>query len=132
TDYGVLTVLKQDDCGGLQVKAKAGWIEAPYIENSFVCNIGDMLERMTGGLYRSTPHRVKNISGRSRLSYPLFFDPNFKAQVKPLPLHEKIAGADDSQTRWDKANVHDFSGTYGDYLLKKVGKVFPELQKKVL
>jgi isopenicillin N synthase-like dioxygenase len=67
TDYGLLAILKQDDLGGLQVKTKSGWIDAPPIANSFVCNIGDMLDRLTGGLYRSTPHQVKNVSGRSRL-----------------------------------------------------------------
>ncbi len=51
----------------------------------FVCNIGDMLDRMTGGLYKSTPHRVtRNTSGRDRLSFPLFFDPNFEARVQRI------------------------------------------------
>lgn len=57
TDYGLLTILKQDNSGGLQVKSRSQWIEAPPIDNSFVCNIGDMLDRMTGGIYKSTPHR---------------------------------------------------------------------------
>jgi len=47
TDYGLLTILKQDDLGGLQVKTKSGWIDPPPIANSFVCNIGDMLDRLT-------------------------------------------------------------------------------------
>ena len=65
TDYGLLTLLRQDSVGGLQVHAKSGWIEAPPVPDSFVCNIGDMLDRMTGGLYKSTPHRVRlNTSGR--------------------------------------------------------------------
>ncbi|MCB9233371.1 MAG: isopenicillin N synthase family oxygenase [Bacteroidia bacterium] len=72
TDYGVLTILKQDSLGGLQVKTRTGWIEAPYLKNTFVCNIGDMLDRMTSGLYRSTPHRVKNRSGQDRFSFPFF------------------------------------------------------------
>ena len=38
TDYGVLTILKQDDTGGLQVKTKNGWIDAPPVPNTFVCN----------------------------------------------------------------------------------------------
>ena len=55
TDYGLLAILKQDDLGGLQVKTRSGWIDAPPIANSFVCNIGDMLDRLTCGVYRSTP-----------------------------------------------------------------------------
>lgn len=132
TDYGVLTILKQDNLGGLQVKSKSGWIDAPPIENSFVCNLGDMLEKMTAGLYRSTPHRVQNISGKHRMSFPFFFDPNFDAVIKALPIKSDAKILDDQQGRWDGANVHDFSGTYGDYLLNKVSKVFPDLGEKVI
>jgi isopenicillin N synthase-like dioxygenase len=88
TDYGLLTILKQDEAGGLQVKSQSRWIEAPPIPGSFVCNIGDMLDRMTAGRYRSTPHRVRNLSGRDRLSFPFFFDPNFNAAVAPIQLGE--------------------------------------------
>jgi isopenicillin N synthase-like dioxygenase len=132
TDYGLLTILRQDDLGGLQVKSRSRWIEAPPIPGSFVCNIGDMLDRLTRGIYRSTPHRVLNTAPRDRLSFPFFFDPNFDAQIRPIEGLENQACADDSQERWDKANVHAFSGTYGHYLLNKVSKVFPELRKEVL
>jgi isopenicillin N synthase-like dioxygenase len=131
TDYGLLTILKQDALGGLQVKAKTGWIDAPPIANSFVCNIGDMLDRLTGGFYRSTPHRVRNISGRDRLSFPFFFDPNFHAALNPIALKDAIVD-DNQHERWDKASVHQFRGTYGDYVLSKVSKVFPELRQDVL
>jgi isopenicillin N synthase-like dioxygenase len=137
TDYGLLTILYQDDVGGLQVRTPGpggpAWVDAPPLPGSFVCNIGDMLERMTGGLYRSTPHRVAiNTSGRDRLSFPLFFDPDFDAQVQPIPGLAAAGGADDSATRWDGADVHAWSGTYGDYLLAKVSKVFPQLRRDVL
>ncbi|EGG18616.1 oxidoreductase [Cavenderia fasciculata] len=131
TDYGLLTILYQDDIGGLQVKVGGeGWIKAPPIKNTFVCNIGDMLDRMTGGLYKSTPHRVAlNTSGRHRLSFPLFFDPNFFTQVQPI---DGISiGQDDSHQRWDKSNVHEFQGTYGDYLINKVSQVFPQLKQNI-
>lgn len=128
TDYGLLTLLAQDDIGGLQVKTPNGWIEAPPIPGTLVCNIGDMLDRLTGGVYRSTPHRVLNASGRSRLSFPFFFDPGFAAHIAPLPGH---AAVDDSGQRWDRANVHAFDGTYGDYLIGKIGKVFPDLATNV-
>jgi isopenicillin N synthase-like dioxygenase len=129
TDYGLLTILKQDDVGGLQVKGPSGWIDAPPIPGAFVCNIGDMLDRMTGGFYRSTPHRVLNPSGRARLSFPFFFDPGFDAEVQPIRPGAVVA--DDKAERWDGASVHEFSGTYGDYILAKVSKVFPELRRKV-
>ena len=50
TDYGLLTILRQDDTGGLQVKSRSRWIDAPPIPGSFLCNIGDMLERLTRGI----------------------------------------------------------------------------------
>jgi isopenicillin N synthase-like dioxygenase len=130
TDYGLLTILKQDRTGGLEVKSKSGWVEAKPILGSFVCNIGDMLDRMTGGLYRSTPHRVKSPPERDRLSFPFFFDPNFNAEVKPIEVNAPLD--DDRNERWDRASVHDFSGTYGDYLLSKVSRVFPQLRREVL
>jgi isopenicillin N synthase-like dioxygenase len=130
TDYGLLTILRQDTVGGLQVKTPRGWIDAPPIPGTFVCNIGDMLDRMTGGLYRSTPHRVLNTSGRSRLSFPLFFDPGFDAEVGPIDT--RAAVRDDRDERWDRASVHEWQGTYGDYLLAKVSKVFPELKREAL
>jgi isopenicillin N synthase-like dioxygenase len=132
TDYGVLTILRQDDVGGLQVKSRDRWIDAPPIPGSFICNIGDMLDRMTGGLYRSTPHRVLNTSGRDRYSFPLFFDPNFDARIERIEVVGAGSVQDDRAQRWDKASVHDFEGTYGDYVLGKVSKVFPQLVRSVI
>jgi isopenicillin N synthase-like dioxygenase len=130
TDYGLLTILRQDMSGGLEIKTKSGWSAAPPLANSFVCNIGDMLDRMTGGLYLSTPHRVRNAAGRDRLSFPFFFDPNFNAEVRPIKIAAEIR--ETKSERWDRASVHEFRGTYGDYLLSKVSKVFPELRREVL
>ena len=135
TDYGLLTLLLQDDVPGLQVRTPQGWLDAPPLPGTLVCNIGDMLDRLTGGTYRSTPHRVRNASGRERFSFPLFFDPDFTARVTPLPQHARIDPdrvAADRSARWDGASVlAPFDGTYGDYLLEKVGKVFPQLRAGV-
>ena len=130
TDYGLVTLLAQDDSGGLQVAAPDGWIDAPPIPGTLVCNIGDMLDRLTGGWYRSTPHRVRNLSGHGRLSFPFFLDPGFAAEVPPLP--DRAATGDDGGRRWDGQDLRAFTGTYGDYLLGKVSKVFPQLRSDVL
>jgi isopenicillin N synthase-like dioxygenase len=130
TDYGLLTLLAQDDSGGLQVAASEGWIDAPPVPGTFVCNIGDMLDRLTGGWYRSTPHRVRNRNGKARLSLPFFLDPGFGEEVPPLPGLAAAAG--DGVRRWDGQNPRAFTGTYGDYLLGKVSKVFPQLRQDVL
>lgn len=129
TDYGLLTILRQDMSGGLQIKIKSRWVDARPIPNSFVCNVGDMLDRLTGGRYLSAPHRVRNPAGHDRLSFAFFFDPNFNAEVQPITTD---LPADNRKERWDRASVHEFRGTYGDYLLNKVSRVFPELGRTVL
>lgn len=107
TDYGLLTVLLQDEHGGLQVRTPQGWLDAPPIDGTFVCNIGDMLAELSGGRFRSTPHRVRNTGAGQRLSFPLFLDPGWDAEVPGI-------------------------GRYGPHLLTRIGKVFPELFAEVL
>jgi isopenicillin N synthase-like dioxygenase len=128
TDYGLLTILKQDEVGGLQIKMVDQWIEAPFIPNTFVCNIGDMLELLTKGLFKSTPHRVLNTSGLDRFSFPLFFDPGFSTKIQPIPIEAEMMDDQSNAERWDLANLHAFTGTYGEYISNKVGKVFPDLK----
>ncbi len=85
TDYGFITILLQDDVGGLQVRNVAGeWIDAPHRPGAFVMNAGDSLHRWSNGRFISTPHRVINRSGRARYSNPFFFDPDMRAQIVPL------------------------------------------------
>ena len=129
TDYGLLTLLAQDDAGGLEVRARDGWRTAPPIPGALICNIGDMLERLTGGRFVSTPHRVVNRSDRARLSFPFFYDPDFAAEMIPILGTGETPAVGE---RWDGADVHAVSGTYGDYLLAKVGRVFPGLEAAVL
>jgi hypothetical protein len=78
---------------------------------------------------------VRNTSGRERLSFPSFFEPDFAARIQPLPRHaaidERLIDEDRAQ-RWDGASAHDFSGIYDDYLLAKVSKILPQLRERVL
>lgn len=76
TDYLGFTLLQQDGVGGLEVYNSAGeWIAAPPVPGALIVNVGDLMARWTNDLYASTPHRVRNISGRSRYSIAYFFGP---------------------------------------------------------
>jgi isopenicillin N synthase-like dioxygenase len=151
TDYGFLTILKQDSVGGLQVRSLdsgSPWIDAPPIPHTLVINIGDMLELLSRGLFRSTPHRVNapKDPNAMRLSFPYFFDPGFTAAVGsrlPLPPATLERAADavtrrrqQKYARWDTgdADVVAFRGmrVYGDYVLSKVARCFPDLFADVI
>lgn len=86
TDYGFLTILAQDDKGGLQVQNREGeWVNAPPVPGTFIVNIGDLVQTLTNDRYISTMHRVINTSGRERYSLPFFLDMDFDAVVEPVP-----------------------------------------------
>ncbi len=86
SDYGMLTLLAQDEISGLQVRRRDGtWIEAPVIPGAFVCNIGDMLMRWSNDVYVSTPHRVINPPSQDRYSIAMFCDPAPDTVIACLP-----------------------------------------------
>ncbi len=93
-DWGLLTMLLQDDVGGLEVRGRDGrWHAAPPVPDTFVIILGEMALRLTDGLYRSAPHRVaKNISGRGRYSMPTFFDPPYDYRVACVPTCRPAQG----------------------------------------
>ena len=94
-----------------------------------------VLERLTAGRYVSALHRVRNVSTQDRISMPLFFDPSFDSVLEPIKIlapDPTAAGRRRHGRRWDGTDLATVSGTYGDYLLGKVSKVFPELKAKVL
>ncbi|MEM9197461.1 MAG: 2OG-Fe(II) oxygenase family protein [Pseudomonadota bacterium] len=112
TDFGVLTVLAQDDVGGLQVQTLGGdWVAAPPIPGTLVINVGDLLARWTNDVYRSTPHRVVNASGQERLSLVLAYDPEPETPIDPRAVfgdavataHAPITCGDYLEWRFAKA-----------------------------
>ncbi|MEL0658414.1 2-oxoglutarate and iron-dependent oxygenase domain-containing protein [Psychromonas arctica] len=86
TDYGCITLLYQDQVGGLQVQDRKGnWLDATPVENSFVVNIGDLMQRWTNDCYKSTSHRVTSpTSQTTRFSMPFFVEPNFDTEVSTV------------------------------------------------
>lgn len=138
TDYGLITLLAHDGTPGLQVRPRGveEWLEVPADPGAIVVNLGDMLEAMTGGRYRSTPHRVRpptigEAPEGGRLSFPFFLDPGFDVPVAPIPLPDGDWSADAPAARWDGVDLAEVSGNYGDYLTAKVAKAFPALARGV-
>lgn len=112
TDYGCLTLLWQDEVGGLQVQGRDGdWVTAHPIPDTLVVNVGDLLARWSNDRFVSTPHRVVNASGRERYSMAVFFDPNYDAVVDPTellqpgdaPKYEPILAGEHVKARFDAA-----------------------------
>ena len=110
TDWGCLTLLCQDNTGGLEVQGRDGvWVTAHPIEGTYVVNVGDLLARWTNDRFKSTPHRVVNRSGRERLSCAMFVDPNRDTVVAPVvgpgavARHAPVTCGDYVQSRLDEA-----------------------------
>ena len=93
TDYGTLTILRQDDAaGGLEVHdhRTGTWLPAPYVPGAFVVNLGDLMQRWTNDRWRSTLHRVVNPPAPAgpasrRQSMAFFHNANYHCVVECLP-----------------------------------------------
>jgi len=85
SDSGCFTILWQDDESGLEVQNRNGdWVGAPPIADSFVVNIGNILQYWSNGEFSSTPHRVINRGNRDRYSIPFFVNPDHGSVIRPL------------------------------------------------
>ncbi|KAM1322848.1 hypothetical protein ACFX2I_015582 [Malus domestica] len=85
-DGGALTVLAQDDVGGLEVKRKTDgvWIRVKPTPNAFIINVGDVIQVWSNERYESVEHRAMVNSEKERFSIPYFLNPAHYTQVKPL------------------------------------------------
>jgi isopenicillin N synthase-like dioxygenase len=101
TDTGAFTILLRDDVGGLEVRTRAGrWLAAQPIPGAIVINIADMMQRWTNGRFVSTPHRVRNRTGRDRISAPFFANPDYAAVITPLAGGGRDAGTSYAPLAW--------------------------------
>lgn len=141
-DTGFLTILAAGTTPGLQVESPSGeWIDVPIVPESFVVNLGEMLQAMTGNYFVATPHRVITDESRMSAGYfhgpsldapldPLHLDPRFAEAVRSSPRHAAagyMAGRDDTN-----AGVGDMEGrlaasTYGQQLWNYFERSYPEL-----
>eukprot|EP01037_Dinobryon_pediforme_P004292 gene4292-4342_t len=109
TDWGCLTLLYQDQTGGLEVRGRnAEWVSATPIPGTYVVNVGDLLARWTNDRFRSTPHRVINRSGHERLSCAVFVDPDRDTLITPVtngeaPHYPPVTCGAYVQSRFDAA-----------------------------
>jgi isopenicillin N synthase-like dioxygenase len=91
-DAGLITLLLQDDQGGLQVETPAGWIDVPPRAGTFVINIGELLELASDGYLRATMHRVITPpAGIERISAAFFLGARLDATVPLLRLPPTLA-----------------------------------------
>lgn len=116
TDAGALTLLLQDDVGGLQVDTQDGWIDVEPLAGALVVNTGDMMQVWSNDQYRAALHRVRPVTDRPRCSLPYFFNPSYSTDYAPL---------DGSVTEGDRAHYRSINwghfrqaradGDYADY-----------------
>ena len=116
TDYGNITLLAQDDAGGLELQMRDGrWIDVDPVPGAFVCNVGDCLMRWSNDVYVSNRHRVVNRSGRPRYSVAFFGDPNPDAVIACLPSCTSPA-----------TPAHYAPVEYATYLHQRLAAAYPE------
>jgi isopenicillin N synthase-like dioxygenase len=124
SDFGLLTLLVQDDTGGLQVAVEEDkFIDVPVIPEAFVVNLGELLEVATKGYLRATRHRVaRPAPGANRYSVPFFYNPRLDATMRtlPSPYVEHIG-------RRVEAADNPMFALYGANIMKGLIRAFPEI-----
>ncbi|XP_028778356.1 protein DMR6-LIKE OXYGENASE 2-like [Neltuma alba] len=83
SDYGFLTLLLQDEVGGLQIQHQAQWVTVRPVPNTFVVNLGDHMEIFSNGKYKSVLHRALVNAAKSRISVVSLHSLPFSCTVRP-------------------------------------------------
>lgn len=126
SDVSTLTILLQDEIGGLYVRGTDGdnWIHVPPINGSLVINVGDALQIMSNGRYKSIEHRVIANGSKSRISVPIFVNPRPSDMIGPLkeviesgekPIYKQVLYSDYVKHFFRKA--HDGKNTVESVLI---------------
>lgn len=120
SDSGFLSMLVQDDAGGLQVQIDGEWVDVPPLRHAIVVNLGEMLQLMSGGSFKATVHRVLR-SERNRISIPYFWNPNLDVTMAGLGIG---AAARSSATHGGTNEVYE---DYGTNAFKSLARSHPRV-----
>ena len=139
SDTGYLSLLVQDDVGGLQVKLPDSdeWIDAPPIPGALVVNLGEMIQFATGGYLIATPHRVRNVApdfGRARYSVPYFWNPRLDYRVEAMKLPEDLPWCRPKPPSYDSTASHGGTNKvldcYGENAFKSLARSHREVMER--
>jgi isopenicillin N synthase-like dioxygenase len=129
TDGGFLTFVHQDEVGGLEAEVHGEWVRVPARPGAFVINIGEMLQLVSQGYFRATPHRVVSPPrGVPRVSVAYFFNPKFEAKVEPVTLPPELAAEAPGGESADPNNP--ILANYGDNSLKVRLRAHPDVAER--
>ncbi len=115
TDAGVLTILLQDEVGGLQVFARGEWRDIMPLAGALVINIGDMMQVWSNDAYPAALHRVRPVVDRPRYSLPFFFNPSYATDCAPLEPLVTAEGPHYRPVNWGRFRQMRTDGDYADY-----------------
>jgi len=120
TDYGFLSILIQDDTGGLHVKDVNGeWYSATPVPGALCVNLGDCLQRITNDAYWATPHRVFLTNAeKDRYSQVIFFDPKKDVLLDPIEGFY----SDENPPKYEII-------TYGEHLTNRTNSTYTMMKK---
>jgi len=116
TDAGALTLLAQDQVGGLEVFHGNAWKRVPPVAGTMVVNIGDMVKVWSNDLYHAALHRVVASGQQDRYSMPYFYNPVYSACYQPLAeIRGREVRPRYSVINWGHFRHQRQHGDYGDY-----------------
>jgi isopenicillin N synthase-like dioxygenase len=119
-DTGVITILAQDDVGGLEVLLKSGeWVSVPPVPHAFIINLGDVMKYWTDGVFAATPHRVINASGKERYSIAFFLNPDYHTKFDRL-----LENPDRKQEHFQSLYANKPGECYGDWIKDVFAKIY--------
>jgi isopenicillin N synthase-like dioxygenase len=120
TDTSAITILAQDQIGGLEILLKSGeWVTAPPIKGSYIVNLGELMKAWSDGIFAATPHRVINRYGHERYSVPYFVNPDYHTSFAP-----HVKNPDPKPAIFDSLAPNDKGLVYGDWLVDVFSRIY--------